>query len=111
MIYQPRTRYPKGTYMRLKNRDLLRAMVIVQEDVDKARKTGRPIPPSKIPQRALADMSGVTGGFINHLTSGRRKSCEPKTAERISGALQIPLDVLFDPDETHSRSKKVRPKK
>ncbi|GLU58622.1 hypothetical protein Pure05_01180 [Paenarthrobacter ureafaciens] len=111
MIYQPRTRYPKGTYMRLKNRDLLRAMVIVQEDVDKARKTGRPVPPSKIPQRALAEMSGVTGGFINHLTSGRRKSCEPKTAERISGALQIPVDVLFDADETHGKRKKVSPKK
>lgn len=111
MIYQPRTRYPKGTYMRLKNRDLLRAMVIVQDDVDKARKTGRPIPPSKLPQRELAEKAGVTGGFINHLTSGRRKSCEPRTAERISGALQIPLDVLFDADETHSRRQKVSPKK
>lgn len=51
--------------------------------------TGKPISPS----------------FINHLTSGRRKSCTPRIAAQISEALEVPLEILFVP-ETPSTSRR-----
>lgn len=48
--------------------------------------------------RTLARCAGVHPSFINHLTAGRRRSCEPQTAQRIAEALGVPLDVLFDPE-------------
>lgn len=75
-------RWPKGTWMRLQSAELLRAFV-------------GPQPEKKISQRTLARYAGVHPSFINHLTSGRRRSCEPKTAERIVEAIGVPLEVLF----------------
>lgn len=55
-----------------------------------------PEPGKKMSGRTLARYAGVHPSFIDHLTAGRRKSCEPLTAQRISEALAVPLDVLFD---------------
>lgn len=61
-----------------------------------------PEPDKKMSQRRLARYAGVHPSFINHLTSGRRKSCEPRTAELIAEALEVPLDVLFMPETASS---------
>lgn len=75
-------RWPKGTWMRLHSAERLRAFVGPEQD-------------KKISQRRLARYAGVHPSFINHLTSGRRHSCEPKTAERIAEAVGVPLEILF----------------
>jgi len=45
----------------------------------------------------LARYADCSKGFVSHLTSGRRESCTPALAARIAEALQIPVEVLFDP--------------
>ena len=44
----------------------------------------------------LARYAGCSKGFISHLLSGRRSSCTPPLAERISEALHVPTTVLFE---------------
>lgn len=83
--------------MRLKSVDLLRAFVVTKEDIE-AYRQGKPIE-QKMSQRHLAEKVNVHHSFINHLTSGRKKSCEPETAERIAEALGVPLSVIFLPEE------------
>lgn len=72
--------------MRLTNRQLLTALVGPHDE-------------AKMSQRKLARYSAVHPSFINHLTSGRRKSCEPRTAELIAEALEVPLALLFAPEQ------------
>ena len=93
--WRTKARWPKGTYMRLVSKEALRACLLTQKDIE-AHKSGAPIP-HKMTQRGLADRVGVHPSFINHLTSGRRRCCEPETAQRISEVLNIPLEVLFEP--------------
>jgi hypothetical protein len=76
-------RRPKGTYMKLRSAQLLRAVV-------------GPEPEKKMSARELARAVGKSPGFINHLTTGRRDSCLPLTADRISKALGVPTEFLFD---------------
>jgi transcriptional regulator with XRE-family HTH domain len=45
----------------------------------------------------LARYADCSKGFISHLLSGRRSSCTPVLAARIAEALNVPLEVLFDP--------------
>lgn len=80
-------RWPKGTWMQLVSAERLRSFV------------GDPTkdPSKKMSQRKLARYSGTHPSFINHLTAGRKTSCEPRTAELIAEALEVPLDVLFVP--------------
>jgi len=52
----------------------------------------------KMSQRQLARYIGKHPSFVNHLTSGRRKSCEPRTAELIAEALGVPLEIIFMPE-------------
>lgn len=78
-----RTRWPKGTWMRLVSKERLRSFI-------------GPEPEKKMSGRRLARYAGVHPSFIDHLTSGRRRSCEPPTARRIAEALGVPLDVLFE---------------
>ena len=71
-----------------------------------------PEPDKKISQRRLARYAGIHPSFINHLTSGRRHSCEPLTAERIAEAVGVPLGILFvvegaSASSTSSKSEKV----
>lgn len=82
-------RWPRGTWMRLISAERLRAFV-------------GPEPDKKMSQRKLARYSDTHPSFINHLTSGRRKSCEPRTAELIAEALDVPLSVLFVPEVARS---------
>lgn len=80
------TRYrrrPKGTWMKLRSAELLRAFVGPEDS-------------KKMSARRLARATGVTPGFINHLTSGRRSSCLPVTADRIAQVLDVPTEVLFE---------------
>lgn len=95
--WKQRKRYAKGSYMRLKSVDLLRAFVVTKEDME-AYRAGKPIE-QKISQRHLAEKANVHPSFINHLTSGRKKSCEPHTAESIAAALGVPISVIFLPEE------------
>lgn len=80
------TRYkrrPKGTWMRLRSVELLRAVV-------------GPEPEKKMSARQLARAVDVHPSFINHLTAGRSSSCSPKVADRIADALGVPTEFLFD---------------
>ena len=80
------TRYkrrPKGTWMRLKSAQLLKALV-------------GPEPDKKLSGRELARTVGVHPSFINHLTTGRSSSCKPLTADRIAQALGVPTSILFE---------------
>jgi hypothetical protein len=76
-------RWPKGTWMKLISKERLRSFI-------------GPEPGKKMSGRTLARYAGVHPSFIDHLTSGRRKSCEPATATRIAEALSVPLDILFE---------------
>lgn len=82
-------RWPRGTWMRLASAERLRSFVGSEPD-------------KKMSQRKLARYAGVHPSFINHLTSGRRKSCEPRTAELIAEALEVPLEILFVPEPSSS---------
>lgn len=84
-------RWPKGTWMRLISRERLAAFV-------------GPESHKKMSQRRLARYAGKHPSFINHLTSGRRTSCEPRTAELIAEALGVPLELLFMPETASSGS-------
>ena len=75
------TRYPKGTWMKLTSRQTLRA-IMDQRDFSLDR---------------LARYSGKSKGFISHLTSGRKSSCSPTTAQAIAEALDVPVEILFVP--------------
>lgn len=72
-------RWPKGTWMKLKSPELLRAFM-----ADKG-----------ISGYRLARYVGCHPSFIDHLLAGRRRSCLPKTAERIAEEVGAPLEVLF----------------
>lgn len=76
-------RRPKGTWMRLKSAELLRAVVGPEET-------------KKISARRLALAIDKTPGFIDHLLAGRRSSCKPSTADRIAQVLGVPTEFLFD---------------
>lgn len=79
-----RKRWPKGTWMRLVSADRLRSFV-------------GPEPEKKMSGRKLARYADVHPSFVDHLLSGRRRSCTPKVAERFAEALEVPLDILFVP--------------
>lgn len=79
----PYRRWPKGTWMKLKSSGLLRAFVGPEDD-------------KKMSARKLARYVDVHPSFIDHLLADRRRSCEPKTANRIAEALGVPVEILFD---------------
>lgn len=88
----PYRRWPKGTWMKLKSPGLLRAFVGPEDD-------------KKMSARKLARYVDVHPSFIDHLLANRRRSCEPKTATRISEALGVPIEILFDVQVTTSAQK------
>lgn len=75
-----RKRWPKGTWMRLRSPETLRALMNQ----------------SHLSLGQLAGYSGCSKGFISHLLAGRRSSCTTKLAENIAGVLHVPINVLFD---------------
>lgn len=86
-----RTRWPKGAWMKLQSKDTLKAL-IKQRGLSYAE---------------LADAVKVSKGFISHLTAGRKTTCTPRVAERISLFLDVPLTVLFVPSVPTSASQNV----
>lgn len=80
----PIRRWPKGTYMQLISAERLRSFIGPESE-------------KKMSGRQLARMIDKHPSFIDHLLSGRSRSCKPITAQRIARALEVPLDVLFVP--------------
>ncbi|MFI5783533.1 helix-turn-helix domain-containing protein [Nocardia sp. NPDC051570] len=46
---------------------------------------------------ALARATGCSIGHLSQLRSGRRNSCSPELAAKITEALAVPADLLFVP--------------
>lgn len=76
-----RTRWPKGTWMKLTSGKILRGLMD-QRQVSNAD---------------VAMASGCGRTFISALVNERRTSCTPEVAERIARYLQVPLEILFMP--------------
>lgn len=93
-----RRRFPKGTYMQLISAERLRSFV-------------GPEPEKKMSGRRLARAIEKHPSFIDHLLSGRSKSCKPVTAQRIAEALDIPLDLLFVPETASIASRSGKDQK
>ena len=68
--------------MRLISADRLRTFVGPEED-------------KKISGRKLARRIGKHPSFVDHLLSGRCRSCKPETAVDIAEVLGVPLSILF----------------
>lgn len=80
----PPKRWPKGTWMKLKSAELLRAFVGPEES-------------KKTSGRRLARAIGCHPSFIDHLLHSRRSTCTPIIAQRIAEVLEVPVEVLFVP--------------
>ena len=78
-------RWPKGTYMQLRNPDLLRQLMRDQQ----------------VSQKQLAQFSrrangsAPTPGAINHLVTGRKRTATPAFAASIAEVLKVDVSVLF----------------
>jgi len=85
----PARTYPEGTWMRLRDPELLRAAI---RDRD-------------LTQREVAILAGVSPSFVSHLLPPadrpdqrpRRRSCTPDVAARIAATLRRPVEHLFYP--------------
>ena len=77
-------RWPKGSWMKLRSTDTLRAIMEMQG----------------FSMSRLARYAGCSKSFIAHLRSGRKTTCTPQLAEKIAEALSVPVDVLFVPYES-----------
>lgn len=87
-----RKRWPKGAWVKLTSADTLTALI--------AQRT--------LSYATLARYAGCSKGFVSHLTSGRRTTCTPQLAERIAEALQVPLELLFVPSVSLTKSQPSR---
>jgi len=50
-------------------------------------------------ERELAARAGLAPATVNHLLSGRRTACSPRTAAAIEAVLGCRRGVFFEPDE------------
>jgi hypothetical protein len=75
-----RKRWPKGTWMKLRSKEILIAFM-----EDKGFSNGR-----------LAQYAKCSRAFIGYLRVGTKTSCTPALAERIAEALDVPLVALFE---------------
>lgn len=84
-------RWPKGTWMELKDREALAAQMAEKNlSLDK-----------------LAWYAGCSKGMISHLVAGRRRTCTPLLATRISGALGVSVTLLFVPKVSTAQGRNV----
>lgn len=60
-----------------------------------------------ISERTLARYAGCSRAMIGHLLHGRRTTCSPVLAVKISEALSVPLEGLFTPRMSHKTGRKV----
>lgn len=79
-----RKRWPRGTWMRLKDGKILRGMMDHQ----------------RLSNADVAAHARCGRTFISALVNGRRTSCTPAVAVRIAERLGVPVEVLFDPKES-----------
>lgn len=89
-----RRRWPKGTWMKLQSRDILRSLM-----EDERR---------NFSMSKLARYSGCSKSFISHLLAGRKTSCTPELAERIAEALDVPVTLLFVPGESADCGRNIK---
>ncbi len=75
-----RRRYPKGTWMKLRSKEILTAFM-ESKDFSVTR---------------LSQYAGCSRAMIGHLRSGHKSSCTPELADRISEALGVPRVALFE---------------
>lgn len=75
-----RRKSPKGTWMKLRSAEVLRAFM-KQKNFSMQR---------------LATYSGCSKSFIGFLANGDKTSCTKTLATKISEALDVPLEVLFE---------------
>lgn len=85
------TRYPKGSWMRLQSGETLRAL-INQRGFSMSR---------------MGRYADVSPSFIHGLCTGVKRSCKPRTAERIAEALDVPIGVLFVLHESSDRGQNI----
>jgi transcriptional regulator with XRE-family HTH domain len=86
-------RWPRGTWMRLEDPEKLRAGMKLRG----------------VSHRDLARMADCTKGTVDHLVSGRMRSCTPQLAERIAQALGLPTEMLsFVPKSSVSNGRIAR---
>jgi plasmid maintenance system antidote protein VapI len=76
--------------MKLASAEVLRAFVGPEEN-------------KKTSGRKLARAAGCHPSFIDHLLAGRKSSCTPVMAARISEVLGVPVEVLFVPSIPSSK--------
>lgn len=88
-------RWPKGTWMKLKNPATLRGLM---ED-------------RGFSYADVASFVGCHRSFIGALCSTNpkhaKRSCSPRVATRIAEVLHVPVDVLFDPETSPGSSRSV----
>jgi transcriptional regulator with XRE-family HTH domain len=75
-----RRKSPKGTWMKLRSAEILRAFMN-QKDFSMQR---------------LATYSGCSKSFVGFLANGTKTSCTKQLAEQIARALDVPIEVLFE---------------
>lgn len=87
-----RTRYPKGTWMKLQSKETLLALMR-QRDFSYER---------------LARYAGCSKSFISHLVKGRKNTCTPDLADRLAEALSVPTEILFMPSQSADSGQNTR---
>ena len=87
-----RTRWPRGTWMKLTSSDTLRALM-AQKDVSLSD---------------LAASAQVSRGFISHLRAGRKNTCTPRVADAIARRLDLPIEILFVPSISSTEGSKIK---
>lgn len=75
-----RRKSPKGTWMKLQSAEVLRAFM---------KQKG-------FSMQRLATYSGCSKSFVGFLANGDKTSCTKQLADRISEALDVPVEVLFE---------------
>lgn len=75
-----RRKSPKGTWMKLRSAEILRAFMN-QKGFSMQR---------------LATYSGCSKSFIGFLANGDKDSCTEDLAKNVARALDVPLEVLFE---------------
>lgn len=89
-----RRKYPKGTWMKLRSKEILIAFMEA-----KGFSTQR-----------LATYADCSKSMIGHLRSGHKKSCTGELADRIAEALDVPRVALFDEQASAVSGKNINRK-
>lgn len=61
-----------------------------------------------ISYRGLAERAGCSSTFINSLANGHKTGATPELAERIAEALEVPVELLFEPTGSGQSGSNIR---